>query len=63
MIDAGHVWQVALASVDGIAAALEKNSPRMHYMIDRRVSAFLHGLARSQAGAQSGRLEFSRNSL
>ena len=39
------------------------NWPRMHDMIDRRVSAFLHGLARSQTGAQSGRLDFSRNSL
>ena len=27
-------------------------------MIDRRVSAFLHGLARSQTGVQSGRPGF-----
>ena len=53
MIGVRHVWQVALAWVDGIAAGLEKNSPRMHDMIDRRVSAFLHGLARSQAGVQA----------
>jgi hypothetical protein len=34
--------------MDGIAAGLEKDSPRMHDMIDRRVRAFLQGLARSQ---------------
>jgi hypothetical protein len=35
----------------------------MHDMIDRRVWAFLHGLARSQTGVRGGRLDFSRNSL
>jgi hypothetical protein len=34
---AGQVWQIASAWVEGIAAGLEKNSPRMHDMIDRRV--------------------------
>jgi hypothetical protein len=34
--------------IDGIAAGLEKDSPRMHDMIDRRVRAFLQGLARNQ---------------
>ena len=32
----------------------------MHDKVDRRVSAFLRGLARSEAGAQIGRLDFSR---
>jgi hypothetical protein len=45
MIGAGHIWQIASAWVDWIAAGLEKNSPRMHGMIDRRVGAFLHGLS------------------
>ena len=40
MIGAGQLWQIASAWVDGIAAGLEKNSPRMHDMIDRRVRAF-----------------------
>ena len=46
-----------------IAAGLEKNSPRMQDMIDRRVRAFLQGLARSQTGVYGGRLDFSRSSL
>ena len=41
MIGAGHVWQIASAWVDGIAAGLKKNSPPMHDMIDRRVRAFV----------------------
>jgi hypothetical protein len=41
MIGAGQVWQIASAWVDWIAAGLEKNSPRMHDMIDRRMRAFL----------------------
>ena len=56
MIGAGHIWPIASAWVDGIAAGLEKNSPRMHDMIDRRVRAFLQGLARSQTGVHGGRL-------
>ena len=56
MIGAGHVWQIASGWVDGIAAGLGKNSPRMHDRIDRCVRAFLHGLARSQTGVQGGRL-------
>jgi hypothetical protein len=32
----------------------------MRDKVDRRVSAFLRGLARSEAGAQIGRLDFSR---
>jgi hypothetical protein len=56
MIGAGQVWQIASAWVDGIAAGLGKHSPRMHDMIDRRVRAFLHGLARSQTGVHGGRL-------
>jgi hypothetical protein len=42
--------------VGGIAAGLEKNSPPMHDVIDRRVRAFLHGSARSQTGVAAGRL-------
>jgi hypothetical protein len=56
MIGAGQVWQVASAWVDGNAAGLENNSPRMHYVIDCRVPAFLQGLARSQTDVQGGRL-------
>jgi hypothetical protein len=41
VIGAGHVWPIASAWVDGITAGLEKNSPPMHDMIDRRVRAFL----------------------
>ena len=55
MIGAGHIWQIASAWVDGIAAGLKRNSPRMHDMIDRRVRAFLQGLARSRTGVQGGR--------
>ena len=56
MIGAGQLWQVPLAWVDGIGAGLEKNFPPMHDVIDRRVRAFLHGLAGSQTGVQGGRL-------
>jgi hypothetical protein len=56
MIGAGQLWQIASAWVDGIAAGLQKNAPRMHHMIDRRVRAFLQGLARNQTGVQGGRL-------
>jgi hypothetical protein len=55
VIGAGHVWPIASAWVDGIAAGLEKNWLRMHDMIDRRVRAFLQGLACSQTGVQGGR--------
>jgi hypothetical protein len=40
LIGAGHVWPIASGWVDGIAAGLEKNSPPMHDVIDRRVRAF-----------------------
>jgi hypothetical protein len=63
MIGADHVWPIASAWVDGIAAGLKKNSPPMHDMIDRRVRAFLQGLARSQTAVHGSRLDFSRNSL
>jgi len=53
MIGAGQVWQVASAWVDRIAAGLQKNSPRMHDMIDRHVRAFLQSLARSQTGSST----------
>ena len=56
MIGAPQLWQIASAWVAWIAAGLEKNSPRMHDMIGRRVRAFLQGLARSQTGVQGGRL-------
>jgi hypothetical protein len=57
MIGAGsRVWPIAAAWVDGIAVGLEKNSPRMHDMISRRVLAILQGLARSQAGVHGGSL-------
>jgi hypothetical protein len=56
MIGAGQVWPIASAWVDGIAAGLEKNSPRMDDMIGRRGPTFLQGLARSQTGVQGGRL-------
>jgi hypothetical protein len=56
MIGAGQLWQIASAWVDGIGAGLQKNSPRMHGMIDRRVRAFLQGLARSQTAMQGGGL-------
>jgi hypothetical protein len=36
---------IRLGGIDGIAAGLEKDSPRMHDMIYRRVRAFLQGLA------------------
>ncbi len=52
MIGAGHVWLIASARVDGIAAGLSKNSPLMHEAIDRRVRAFLQGLARSNRRAR-----------
>jgi hypothetical protein len=39
MIGAGRIWQIASAQVDGITAGLDKNSPPMHDMIDRRVRA------------------------
>jgi hypothetical protein len=39
VIGAGQVWQIASAWADGIAAGLEKNSPRMHDMIGRRAGA------------------------
>jgi hypothetical protein len=52
MIGAGQVWPIASAWDDWIVAGLEKNSPPMHRMIDRRVRAFLQGLARSQNGVQ-----------
>jgi hypothetical protein len=39
VIGAGQAWPIASAWVDGIAAGLKKNSPRMHDMIDRRLSA------------------------
>jgi hypothetical protein len=41
MMGAGQVWPIASVWVDGIAAGLERNSPRMHDVIDRRVRAFL----------------------
>jgi hypothetical protein len=63
MIGAGQVCQIASPWVDGIADGLEKNSPRMHDMIDRCVRAFLQGLVRRQTGVQGSRLGFSRNSL
>jgi hypothetical protein len=56
MIRAGQAWQIAWAWVDWIAAGLQKNSPRMHDTIDRRVRAFLQGLARSQTSVHGGRL-------
>jgi hypothetical protein len=56
MIGAGQLWQIASAWVDGIGAGLQKNAPRMHHMIDRRVRAFLEGLARNQTGVQGGGL-------
>ena len=40
MIGAGRIWSIASAWVVGIGAGLEKNSPPMHDMIDRRVRAF-----------------------
>jgi hypothetical protein len=39
MIGAGQVWPIAAAWVDGIAAGLEKNSPRMHDVINSPLSA------------------------
>ena len=39
MIGAGQVWSIASAWVDGIAAGQEKNSPRMHDMINSPLSA------------------------
>lgn len=63
MIGAGRIWQIALAWIDGIAAGLEKNSPGMHDVIDRRVRAFLQGSARRQTGVQGGSLDYSPNSL
>ena len=33
-------WPIASAWLDGIAAGLEKKSPPMHGMIDRRVREF-----------------------
>jgi hypothetical protein len=35
MIDAGQLWPIAAAWVDGIAAGLGKNSPRMHDVMTR----------------------------
>ena len=45
MIGASQVWPSASAWNDWIAAGLKKNSPGIHDMIDRRVLAFLQGLA------------------
>jgi hypothetical protein len=56
MIGAGHIWPIASAWFYGIAAGPRKNSPPMHDMIDRRVRAFLQGLARSLTGVHGGRL-------
>ena len=39
-IDAGQLWQIALAWIDGIAVGLRKKSPPMHDMIHRCVRAF-----------------------
>ena len=55
MIGAGQLWQIAPAWLIGIAAVWG-SWPRMHDMIDRRVSAFLDGLACSQIGVH-GRVE------
>ena len=56
MIGAGHVWPIASGWVDGIAAGLAKNSPPMHDVIDRRVRAFVQGLARGLTDVPDGRL-------
>jgi hypothetical protein len=37
VIGAGQIWPIASAWDDWIVAGLEKNSPPMHDMIDRRV--------------------------
>jgi hypothetical protein len=63
MMGAGQVWPIASVFVDVIAPGLEKNSPPMHDVIDRRVRVFLQGLARSQTEVHSGSRDFSRNSL
>jgi hypothetical protein len=39
MIGAGHVWPIASAWLNGIAAGLGKNTPRMHDMINSPLSA------------------------
>jgi hypothetical protein len=41
MIGAGHFWPIASGWVDRVAARLEKNSPPMRDVIDRRL--FAHG--------------------
>jgi hypothetical protein len=43
----GQVWQVASGLMG--SPLVEKNSPRFHDIIDRRVRVVLQGLARSQA--------------
>ncbi len=63
MIGAGHVWPIASARVDGIAAGLEKNSPLTHEVIGRCVRAFLQGLVRGQTALQGGRPDFSPSLL
>jgi hypothetical protein len=46
VIGAGQFWQIALAWVDWIAAGLEKNSPRMHDMVDHYELCLVLGLRR-----------------
>lgn len=60
-------WEAALAAAplrlvsqrsidDEVMRGLEKNSPRLQELIDRRVPKFLRGFARSNAGVKGGRL-------
>lgn len=60
-------WEAALAAAplrkvsqrsidDEVKRGLEKNSPRLQELINRRVPKFLQGFARSNAGVQGGRL-------
>jgi hypothetical protein len=55
VVGASQVWRGASGWVCWDRRRLGENSPRMHDTIDRRVSAFLQGLASSQTGVHSGR--------
>ena len=60
MIGVGHVCPIASAQGNRIAAGLEKNSPLIREVIDRRVRAFPQGLARGQTAVQRVRPDFGR---
>ncbi|MEE6176572.1 phthiotriol/phenolphthiotriol dimycocerosates methyltransferase [Mycobacterium sp. 050134] len=56
-LDAAPLRKVSQRSIDDeVKRGLEKNSPRLQELIDRRVPKFLRGFARSNAGVEGGRL-------